>query len=230
VLVLNASETVVYTRIQAELGEPPGALMVVGLETVNHLEQLLSTANQVREEFRKTCPFPIVLWVTDEVQGVLMHAASDLESWATKTHFTLPPQALNEGLEQASDRLFAALLNTQPALDLHLLSPQLDLGWFHAAEVAAAVQELCNQGQDQPQPCKPTWILSKGCRRIIRRQRWSVLNAVCSFGSSSATAERTTRHGCRLCRGNKLPSMKGTQGYSIGIGVGWQSFSPAILC
>lgn len=49
VLVLKASETALYTRIQAELGESlPGALMVFGLETVTHLEQLLSTANQVQ--------------------------------------------------------------------------------------------------------------------------------------------------------------------------------------
>jgi hypothetical protein len=68
VLVLQASETALYTRIQAALkGNLPEALMVFGLETVADLERLLSTANQVREEFRKHCPFPLVLWATDDV-------------------------------------------------------------------------------------------------------------------------------------------------------------------
>jgi len=66
VLVFNSTETALHTRIQAELGVTiPGVLLVFGLETVNQPEQLLSTANQVREEFRKNCPFPIMLWVMD---------------------------------------------------------------------------------------------------------------------------------------------------------------------
>ena len=148
VLVLKASETALYTRIQAELGDTaPGALMVFGLETATHLEQLLSTANQVREEFRKHCPFPVVLWVTDDVQRFLVNAAPDLESWATKTHFSLPSAALNQGLQQASDRLFSALLHPESHDTLDTLHPDLDLGWLKSAEVASAVQELQSQGQ-----------------------------------------------------------------------------------
>ena len=148
VLVLNPAETALYTRIQAELATTPlDALLVFGLETVNHLEQLLSTANQVREEFRKNCPFPIVLWVTDDVQRLLVNAAPDLESWATKTRFTLPPEALNQGLQQASDRLFSALLNPDhQSSDSQSLN--LDLGLFEPSEVTSAVQELRSQGQE----------------------------------------------------------------------------------
>ena len=148
VLVLDAAETALYTRIQTELGAtPPGVLLVFGLETVNHLERLLSTANQVREEFRKHCPFPIVLWVTDEAQRLLVNAAPDLESWATKTHFTLPPEGLNQGIQQASDRLFSALLNPErhPVFEAQHLT--FDLGLLNRSEVAVAVQELRNQGQ-----------------------------------------------------------------------------------
>ncbi|HEY9699377.1 MAG TPA: hypothetical protein V6D10_19115, partial [Trichocoleus sp.] len=147
VLVLQSTDIALYTRIQTELGEKqPGALMVFGLETVQHLEQLLSTANQVREEFRKNCPFPIVLWVTDDVQRLLVRAAPDLESWATKTHFTLPPEALNQGLQQACDRLFSILLDGLE--DRDELHPDLDLGLFNLTEIAVAVQELKTQGQE----------------------------------------------------------------------------------
>jgi WD40 repeat protein len=149
VLVLNANETALYTRIQAELAAtPPGALLVFGLEAVNQPEQLLSTANQVREEFRKNCPFPIVLWVTDDVQRLLVNAAPDLESWATKTHFTLPPEALNHGLQQANDRLFSALLNPASHPSLQHQHLDLDLGLFNPSEIASAVQELRSHGQE----------------------------------------------------------------------------------
>ncbi|HEY9880143.1 MAG TPA: AAA family ATPase [Leptolyngbyaceae cyanobacterium] len=148
VLVLQASETALYTRIQAELEDPlPGALMVFGLETVNHLEQLLSTANQVREEFRKNCPFPVVLWTTDSVQRVLVNAASDLESWATKTHFTLPPEALHQGLQQADERLFSTLLNSETDRTFDIKHSSLDLGLLKPSEVILALQELQDQGQ-----------------------------------------------------------------------------------
>ncbi|HBL60183.1 MAG TPA: hypothetical protein DDZ80_17475, partial [Cyanobacteria bacterium UBA8803] len=52
-LTLNPNDTALYARIQAELaGEQPGALMVLGLESVLSLAELLSSADLVREEFR----------------------------------------------------------------------------------------------------------------------------------------------------------------------------------
>ncbi|MGE5659116.1 MAG: hypothetical protein ACM37W_21185, partial [Actinomycetota bacterium] len=65
---LKETEQALYTRIQAEINsELPAALMVFGLESVTELERLLSAANQVREEFQKNCPFPLILWINDEV-------------------------------------------------------------------------------------------------------------------------------------------------------------------
>ena len=149
VLVLQPSETALYTRIQSELkGEQPGALMVFGLETVADLEQLLSNANQVREEFRKNCPFPIVLWVTDEVMKGLVHAAPDLESWSTKTHFTLPLETLSQTLQQAADSLFDNLLDPTATDSFDLLRRTLDLGFLHSSEVESATQDLRLQGQE----------------------------------------------------------------------------------
>jgi hypothetical protein len=78
----------------------------------------------------------------------LVNAAPDLESWATKTHFTLPPEALNQGLQQASDRLFSALLNPESHQAFDTQHLDLDLGLFSPSEVASAVQELRSQGQE----------------------------------------------------------------------------------
>jgi hypothetical protein len=61
---LKESEKTLFSRIQAELDpEQPDVLMVFGLESVGDLDELWSATNQVREEFRKNFPFPLVLWV-----------------------------------------------------------------------------------------------------------------------------------------------------------------------
>ena len=167
VLVLQPSETALYARIQSELkGEQPGALMVFGLETVADLEQLLSNANQVREEFRKNCPFPIVFWVTDDVMKGLVHAAPDLESWSTKTHFTLPLETLSQTLQQAADRLFDALLDPTATASFDLLRRTLDLGFLHSSEVESATQELRLQGQELSPNLQASLAFAEGLAAI----------------------------------------------------------------
>ena len=53
----------------------PACMMVVGLETVQDLVMMLTSANQVREEFG--------MWIDDKIYKQLMQVAADLESWAT---------------------------------------------------------------------------------------------------------------------------------------------------
>ena len=171
VLVLQASETALYTRIQDELkGRPPDALMVFGLETVADLERLLSTANQVREEFRKNCPFPIVLWVTNDVLKGLIHAAPDLESWATKTHFTLPPEALLQSLQQAVDSLFARLLTPGSSQSFEQLYKKLELEFLGRDEVRLAVQDLQRQEQGLEPELQAALTFARGLNAIDNRE------------------------------------------------------------
>ncbi|MGK7873797.1 MAG: ATP-binding protein [Xenococcaceae cyanobacterium] len=87
-IVLKPSVNTLYTSIQAALDqELPQAVMVYGLESVTALDQLLRSANQVREKFQKNFHFPLVLWVTDEVLIHLIRLAPDLYSWATTLEF-----------------------------------------------------------------------------------------------------------------------------------------------
>ncbi len=66
VLVVQQSNRTLYTAILEEFGEEiPACVMVVGLESVQNLSVMLTSANQVREEFRKNFPFPLVLWIDD---------------------------------------------------------------------------------------------------------------------------------------------------------------------
>lgn len=110
VIVLQESARTLYTTIREELGEEqPQALMVLGLESVRDIEQLLISTNHVREEFRKNFPFPLLLWVTDEVVEKLIRFAPDFESWTTTTDFAIATDTLIEELKQRVDNLFAKL-------------------------------------------------------------------------------------------------------------------------
>ncbi|QZZ22929.1 WD40 repeat domain-containing protein [Leptothermofonsia sichuanensis E412] len=143
-ITLHPSSQTLYTTIRDALGnEPAGGVLVFGLETVHDLDRLLSLTNQVREEFRTHFPFPLVLWVTDEIHQKLMRLASDFESWATTTEFTIPPAALLASLQQGVSHLFAYLLQEKPEFSFtDLLSQVKEVGFLHRRELNAALQEL----------------------------------------------------------------------------------------
>jgi hypothetical protein len=106
-LVLSESERTLYTGIREKLREKvPKALMVLGLESVQNLAQMLSSANQVREEFRNNFPFPLVLWIDDEVHKQMLQLAPDLESWTTTKKFAIAPTELIDFLQQTAAEFF----------------------------------------------------------------------------------------------------------------------------
>lgn len=92
------------------LPQPPKALMVLGLERINQPQTLLSAANRVREEFRKSFPFAVVLWVNDAILKQLIRRAPDLENWATPIHFTVTPPELLKLLQQTTDDVFSRVM------------------------------------------------------------------------------------------------------------------------
>ncbi|MUG91556.1 hypothetical protein F7734_03260 [Scytonema sp. UIC 10036] len=107
ILELKASEKTLYGRIQKEFGEAqPDVLMVFGLESVTDLEGLLTLTNQVREDFRKSFHFPLVLWIDDEVLKKLMQVAPDFESWAISTEFAIATEELIDFLKKTSKQFF----------------------------------------------------------------------------------------------------------------------------
>ncbi|MGJ5633251.1 nSTAND1 domain-containing NTPase, partial [Nostoc sp. CALU 1950] len=107
ILELEKSDKTLYAKIQAEVREEqPDALMIFGLESVDDLDRLLTTTNQVREEFRKNFHFPLVLWVNDEVLKKLMQLAPDFESWAITTAFAIATDELIDFLRQTAEQIF----------------------------------------------------------------------------------------------------------------------------
>ncbi|MDZ8237296.1 MAG: AAA family ATPase, partial [Nostoc sp. ChiQUE01a] len=132
VLVIQQSHKTLYTAIRDEFGDNlPGCVMVVGLETVPNLAAMLTSANQVREEFRKNFAFPVVLWIDDEIYKQLMQLAPDLESWATTRNFAIAQHELTDLLQQLTEQYFNNTLNLNlddyGVLETELAAAQRDL-------------------------------------------------------------------------------------------------------
>lgn len=81
VLVLPETARSLFSALQQN-GQPPHGLMVFGLETVTHLDEFLIATNQMRNEFRCTFHFPLVLWANDETIHKMIKLAPDFYSWA----------------------------------------------------------------------------------------------------------------------------------------------------
>ena len=143
-IYLNQSVKSLYTTILEQLGDQqPAAVMVFGLDSLSNLEQVLITTNQVREEFRKHCPFPLVLWVNDNVLQKLIRSVPDLESWATTTNFVLSSNQLIEALAERESYLFTRILD---AGGDQFLPNTAILGSSYRRELDSALKDLQTRG------------------------------------------------------------------------------------
>jgi DNA-binding Lrp family transcriptional regulator len=87
VIMLDHTTIKLHDEIRKQLnGCTPQAVIISGLDQINDLEQLLSSSNYIREEFRNSFSFPILIWVTDIEMNKLIQLAPDLESWTTTLH------------------------------------------------------------------------------------------------------------------------------------------------
>ena len=83
-LRLDSSDVRLYSKIREQVEQKsPAAMMILGLEAVNNIDDLLRATNQVREEFRKNCDFPLVIWIDDQILGKLKQIAPDFKNWGT---------------------------------------------------------------------------------------------------------------------------------------------------
>ncbi len=82
-LILEPTVDTLFTAIVTALEEPPpSGLVVFGLESIGAIDRVLNATNLVRDEFRKQFPFPLVLWINDEILQKLIRLAPDFKSWA----------------------------------------------------------------------------------------------------------------------------------------------------
>ncbi|MBN3957302.1 hypothetical protein [Nostoc sp. NMS8] len=129
VLQLKESERTLFTAIRLELQPDTQALMIVGWESLHDLPQMLTSANQVREEFRRNLSIPVVVWISEEIHHTIMEIAPDLESWGTSRSFAIAPTDLSEFIKQLADEYFYSNLSTNnyKILELELDAAQREL-------------------------------------------------------------------------------------------------------
>ena len=146
VIVLKHTVKTLYTTIREELREEqPEALMVLGLESVRDIARVLTSTNQVREEFRKNFPFPLVLWVNDEIVENLIRLAPDFENWATSVEFLIATENLLVDLQHRADYLFTKILElgAEP-----FLSNDAIFGSDYRRETRVALQDLRDRTEE----------------------------------------------------------------------------------
>jgi WD40 repeat protein/tetratricopeptide (TPR) repeat protein len=92
----------------------PSALMVFGLESIIKIEDLLTGLNQARDIYADTFPFPLVLWLTDEVATQLSRLAPDFKSWAATTiKFEMTKEDLISLIRRDTESLFRHILDSK---------------------------------------------------------------------------------------------------------------------
>ncbi|MBD2435313.1 eIF2A-related protein [Nostoc sp. FACHB-110] len=150
-LVIPHSARSLYSTIHIQLRsdeEQPSALNILGLESVERIDDLLSSINQIRDEFPKRHSFPMIFWVNDEVLQKVVRLAPDFASWAaTPIRFEMTTTQLQDFLLQETDSLFATVLPTQhqdnQGTEQYSTLEQI---WEHNDELHFAIQELRHRG------------------------------------------------------------------------------------
>ncbi|MGK7874043.1 MAG: AAA family ATPase [Xenococcaceae cyanobacterium] len=145
-LRLDHSDTTLYTKIREQVeAEKPAALMILGLETVRNIDELLRATNQVREEFRKNFPFPIVVWIDDKILLKFKQLAPDFKDWGATVWFAMPLDVLVNYLRQTTDSVFTRTLQSGSET---FLPNEMILGENYHLELKAALEDLQSLGQE----------------------------------------------------------------------------------
>ena len=149
VITLSPTTKKLYTTIREALTDPvPEAVVVVGFEQVQDLDQLFAAADSAREEFRKNFAMPLVFWLEDDQFNRFKHRAPNFESWAPVDTpvFAIAPNAILQSLEQGRTAIFEAAFD--PAqIDLpDAINGITHLGSLQRSELPQALWLLEEQG------------------------------------------------------------------------------------
>ncbi|OCQ89971.1 hypothetical protein BCD64_18715 [Nostoc sp. MBR 210] len=131
----------------------PSAVMVFGLESILALEDLLTSLNQARDIYTAAFPFPVVLWLQDEVATMLTKLAPDFKSWAATTiKFELAKEDLIALIRQETESLFAKFLELGAEKFLSNADLNLAPKSQHRHEIDAARNDLLRLYNVQLEP------------------------------------------------------------------------------
>ncbi|MEH1765188.1 MAG: hypothetical protein V7L27_12330 [Nostoc sp.] len=151
-IFLNPSTTCLHSTIVSELSldnpavltdSLPSAVMVFGIESTTDLENLFTGINQARDIYAATFPFPVVLWLQDEVASLLSRLAPDFKSWAATTiKFEMAKADLIALIHQEAESLFAKVLEAGAETFLSNAFLDLDPKSQHRHEIESARNDL----------------------------------------------------------------------------------------
>ncbi len=140
---------------------PWPALLVTGLEQIEDLETLFASTNQLRDEFPRLLPCPLVLWLTDSVLQCLIRTAPDFESWGTTVEFTWNDAQLLAFIEQKAATLLAEWLDPDAVLPSLPQAPGYDPSQLE--ELQTAQQDLRTRGMVLPTSVQASLDLLRAC-------------------------------------------------------------------
>lgn len=141
-ITLEDTEHSLLTITQLEIRrcvQCPDALMLLGIESLTDLDSVLKATNQVRDEFRKLYPFPVVVWVNDDVMRKLIRLAPDFQSWATTIDLQLATSQLIDGLQAGEELLFNTILENGVG---RFLTNEAIFGSRYQQELHSALRDL----------------------------------------------------------------------------------------
>ncbi|NEU75644.1 AAA family ATPase [Hassallia byssoidea VB512170] len=151
-IFLQPSTTALHTTIVSELfldnpivatDSLPSAVMISGLESVIDLEDLLTNINQARDIYATSLPFPLVLWLQDEVATSLSRLAPDFKSWAATTiKFEMAAYDLITLVQQETEFIFAKVLEAGAEKFLSNAALNLARKSQHRREIESARNDL----------------------------------------------------------------------------------------
>jgi WD40 repeat protein/tetratricopeptide (TPR) repeat protein len=175
-LVLEPTISALHGTIMSELfldvpavitDSYPSALMVFGLETIIDLEDLLTNINQARDIYAASFPFPIVLWLQDDVATALSRFAPDFKSWAATTiKFEMPKEELISLVRQQTEYLFTKVLEAGVQKFLSNATLDLDPKSQQRHEIESACNDLQRLYNVQLEPeleARLEFVLGRDC-------------------------------------------------------------------
>jgi hypothetical protein len=170
VVELSPTETKLYRAIVSAIADAaPPALLVLGLTEAVEIDSLLVSANIMRETFRESFPFPVVLWLDDRTFGRFMEVAPDFYSWATTKELSAPTPLLYDRLYELSETVFQRLLRDP---DLVTASNVSLVGKEGQREALMALEELQARGETLDRLCGLVWCSLLGAMLAIAAM-WS---------------------------------------------------------
>jgi WD40 repeat protein len=144
-ITLHNKTTSLYTTIQSQLTiTNPAGLIIVGFGSVDCIDDLWRSINQVRDEFRKSYPMPMIFCINNEILHKIWRLAPDFASWAaTPIRFEITAPDLILFLQQETDNLFTKILDSDYFKGT---MNTLEKIWRNSNQLHYAISELQNQG------------------------------------------------------------------------------------